>query len=99
MKPTTILVNTARGGLIDEAALVAALQHGTIFGAGLDVFESEPPRADNPLFACENAVLSDHTGWYSEDSVAELQQKAAQEVVRVLRRERPKHWLNPWSDA
>ena len=99
MKPTTILVNTARGGLIDEAALVAALQRGTIFGAGLDVFESEPPRADNPLFACENAVVSDHTGWYSEDSVAELQQKAAQEVARVLGGERPKHWLNPWSDA
>ncbi|QGZ65781.1 C-terminal binding protein [Paraburkholderia acidisoli] len=99
MKPTTILVNTARGGLIDEAALVSALQRHVIFGAGIDVFEHEPPRADHPLFACENAVLSDHTGWYSEDSVAELQQKAALDVARVLGGERPKYWVNPWKDA
>ncbi|CAM2139787.1 C-terminal binding protein [Paraburkholderia tropica] len=97
MKPTTILVNTARGGLIDEAALIDALQRRAIFGAGLDVFENEPPRAGHPLFACENAVLSDHTGWYSEDSVAELQTKAAQEVARVLGGDQPKHWVNPWS--
>ncbi|RKP51867.1 C-terminal binding protein [Pararobbsia silviterrae] len=96
MKPTTIIVNTARGGLIDEAALVDALKHRVIFGAGIDVFEGEPPPADHPLFSCENAVLSDHTGWYSEDSVAELQRKAAEEVARVLRGELPKSWLNKW---
>lgn len=99
MKPTAILVNTARGGLIDEAALVDALHRRTIFGAGIDVFETEPPRADNPLFGCHNAVVSDHTGWYSEDSVAELQQKAAEEVERVLRGDQPKHWVNPWRSA
>jgi D-3-phosphoglycerate dehydrogenase / 2-oxoglutarate reductase len=99
MKPTTILVNTARGGLIDEAALVDALQRRAICGAGIDVFETEPPASDHPLFRCDNVVVSDHTGWYSEDSVAELQHKAAEEVARVLRGETPKHWLNPWSTA
>jgi D-3-phosphoglycerate dehydrogenase len=99
MKPTAILVNTARGGLIDETALVAALQQDKLFGAGIDVFEVEPPPASHPLFACDSAVVSDHTGWYSEDSVAELQQKAAEEVLRVLSGGQPKHWLNPWGDT
>ena len=97
MKPTTIVVNTARGPLIEEAALVEALREGRIFGAGIDVYEREPPRKDHPLFALDNVVLSDHNGWYSEESVAELQTKAAQEVARVFRGEPPKHWLNRWA--
>jgi D-3-phosphoglycerate dehydrogenase len=97
MKPTAILVNTARGPLIDAAALVTALRERRIFGAGIDVYEDEPPRKDNPLFALDSVVLSDHNGWYSEESVAELQTKAAQEVARVFRGEPPKHWLNPWA--
>jgi D-3-phosphoglycerate dehydrogenase len=97
MKPTAILVNTARGPLIDEAALVEALQSRRIQGAGIDVYEHEPPRADHPLFALDNAVLSDHTGWYSEESVNELQTKAAEEIARVFRGEAPKHWLNRWT--
>jgi D-3-phosphoglycerate dehydrogenase len=97
MKPTAILVNTARGPLIDEAALIAALRERRIFGAGIDVYESEPPRPDHPLFLLDNVVLSDHNGWYSEESVAELQTKAAQEVARVFRGEPPQHWLNRWT--
>lgn len=96
MMPTAILINTARGSLVDESALVATLRERRIFGAGIDVYESEPPRGDHPLFALENVVLSDHNGWYSEESVAELQTKAADEVARVFRGETPKHWLNPW---
>ncbi|MCL4801188.1 MAG: C-terminal binding protein [Burkholderiales bacterium] len=96
MKPTALLVNTARGALVDEAALVEALREGRILGAGLDVYEHEPPRTGHPLFALDNVVLSDHTGWYSEESVAELQTKAAEEVARVFRGEPPRHWLNRW---
>jgi D-3-phosphoglycerate dehydrogenase len=97
MKPTAILVNTARGPLVDEEALVEALAAEKIFGAGIDVYEHEPPRRDHPLFRLSNVVVSDHTGWYSEESVAELQSKAAEEVARVLRGERPRHWVNPWA--
>jgi D-3-phosphoglycerate dehydrogenase len=96
MKPTAIIVNVARGELIDEAALAAALREGRIFGAGLDVFAEEPPAPDNPLLALPNTVLSDHNGWYSEFSVRELQSKAAGEVARVLGGAAPEHWVNPW---
>jgi D-3-phosphoglycerate dehydrogenase len=94
MKPEAIVVNTARGALIDEAALVRALQEGRLFGAGLDVFEQEPLPAASPLRKLANVVLSDHTGWYSEESVRDLQQGAAADVARILRGEAPKHWVN-----
>jgi D-3-phosphoglycerate dehydrogenase len=97
MRPQAILINTARGGLIDEAALIVTLKEGRIFGAGLDVFETEPPRPDNPLLGMSNVVLSDHAAWYSEESVADLQRKAAEEIVRILRGDRPSNWLNPWN--
>jgi D-3-phosphoglycerate dehydrogenase len=96
LKPTAIVVNTGRGALIDEPALVAALKEQRIFGAGLDVFEEEPVRLDNPLLGLGNVVVSDHTGWYSEESVQDLQRKAAQEVARVLNGKPPLHWLNRW---
>ncbi|MGC4001602.1 MAG: C-terminal binding protein [Anaeromyxobacter sp.] len=99
MKPTAVLVNTSRGGLVDEAALVAALRERRLFGAGLDVYEQEPPARDNPLFALDNAVLTDHTAWYSEGSVVDLQRKAAEEVARVLRGELPRSWVNRWPGA
>lgn len=96
MKPSAIVVNVSRGGLIDEPALAAALREGRVFGAGLDVFEHEPPAPDHPLLHTPNTVLSDHTAWYSEASVAALQRLAAEEVARVFRGERPRNWLNPW---
>lgn len=96
MRPTAILVNTARGGLVDLDALHAALTSGQILGAGLDVFETEPPDAAHPVFALDNVVVSNHIGWYSEESMRELQRKAAEEVQRVLRGEPIRHWLNRW---
>jgi D-3-phosphoglycerate dehydrogenase len=96
MKPTAILVNTSRGEVIDERALIKALQEGWILAAGLDVFEKEPLPEDHPLLEMSNVVLSGHVGWYSKDSVKELQTRAAQEVLRVLSGETPVCWVNPW---
>ncbi|WP_428268192.1 C-terminal binding protein [Haliangium sp.] len=98
MKPTAILINTARGGLVDQAALAEALGQGRLFGAGLDVFDTEPPGRGEPLLGLDQVVVSDHTGWYSEESVAELQTKAAEEVARVLAGQPPQSWLNRWDD-
>lgn len=95
MKPTAIIVNTSRGTLIDEAALAAALREGQIAGAGLDVYEAEPPAMDNPLRGLPNVILTDHAAWYSEDSIADLQSMSAQEVARVLRGEPPLNRVNP----
>jgi D-3-phosphoglycerate dehydrogenase / 2-oxoglutarate reductase len=96
MRSTAIVVNTSRGGLVDLEALYHALADGRILGAGLDVFETEPPDPAHPLFALDNVVVTNHIGWYSEEAMREVQLKAAQEAVRVLRGEPPRHWLNRW---
>ena len=69
MKSSAILINTARGPVVEEAALVKALQEGWIAGAGLDVFEVEPTKPDNPLFSLENIVVSPHTAGFSDESI------------------------------
>lgn len=94
MKPTAIVVNTARGGLIDTVALAQALQAGTIAAAGLDVFESEPLEEDHPLRKCHNVLLTSHVAWFSERSVPELQRLAAQEAVRALQGEPLRNQIN-----
>lgn len=96
MRPTAVLLNTARGGLVDLDALHAALAERRIHGAGLDVFETEPPDVSHPLFALNNVVVTNHIGWYSEESMRELQRKAAEEAARVLGGQPPLHWLNRW---
>jgi len=88
MKPTAFLINTARGGLIDEAALAAALREGKIAGAGLDVFHDEPLR-QNPFYGLENVVLSPHLAAYSREGLRETGVLAALGVVAVLERRRP----------
>lgn len=95
MKPSTVLVNTARGGLIDHQALYEALSKQQLAGAGLDVFEPEPPDVRHPLLMLDNVIVTNHIGWYSEESLRELQRKAAEEAVRVLRGEPLLNWLNP----
>jgi len=93
MKPTACLVNTARGPIVDEAALAAALDAGQLAGAALDVMEREPP-VDSPLLGRNDVILTPHTSFYSEESLLELQTRAAEEVRRVLGGEAPRHPVN-----
>lgn len=95
MKPSAFLVNTARGGLVDSAALVAALDAGSIAGAGLDVLETEPPvGADACLIGHPRAIVTPHSAWYSEESFTALKTEVAREAVRVLNGERPRCPVN-----
>ncbi len=94
MKPTAYLINTARGPIIDEAALASALDQGHLAGAALDVMEQEPP-SGSPLFGRENVIVTPHTSFYSEESLVDLQTKAAEEVVRVLSGQAPRNPVNP----
>ncbi|MDC7126043.1 MAG: C-terminal binding protein [Spirochaetales bacterium] len=84
MKKSSILINTARGAIIDEAALCQALANKQLSAAGLDVYEKEPVPMDSPLRCYENITLSDHAAWYSEESLVELKTKAALNVLKVL---------------
>ena len=94
MKPTAFVINTARGGLVDEEALLAAVQSGQIAGAALDVLSVEPPRADHPLLHEPRIMITPHSGWYSEDANHDVRVRASEEVVRVLRGERPRCPVN-----
>jgi len=94
MKSSAILVNTSRGAVIDEKALINALESKTISCAGLDVFEIEPIQADNRLLKLDNCVLTDHAGWYSVESIADLKRKAAENVRDVLKGGIPNNPVN-----
>jgi D-3-phosphoglycerate dehydrogenase / 2-oxoglutarate reductase len=94
MKPTAYIINTARGPIVDEGALARALDAGQLAGAALDVMPNEPPLA-SPLFGRTNVILTPHTSFYSEESLVELQTKAAQEVVAVLTGQAPRNPVNP----
>lgn len=95
MKSGAALINTARGPLVDEEALVDALEAGELAGAALDVLEQEPPADDSRLLGRADVILTPHAGFYSEESLIDLQIKAAQEVVRVLKGEKPRTPVNP----
>lgn len=84
MKPTAILINTARGTIVDNAALAAALKSGAIAGAGIDVYETEPPIADHPLYACGNAVLTPHIGFASAEAMEMRAEMAFDNVTKWL---------------
>jgi len=95
MADHAVLVNTARGPVVDEAALLDALESGEIARAGLDVLESEPPDAGNPLLAREDVVVSPHTAWYSEESRRDLSRSVASDVAAVLDGEAPTDPVDP----
>lgn len=84
MKPDAVLVNTARGGLVDVDALIAALQAGQLRGAALDVLDAEPPAAGRLPADLPNLLVTPHMAYYSEESIAESQRKAATQVIKVL---------------
>jgi D-3-phosphoglycerate dehydrogenase / 2-oxoglutarate reductase len=99
MKPTAILINTARGPIVEDRALHRALSEGWIAGAGLDDIEEEPAkvrdwRPDNPLFGLDNVVITPHAAYYSEESIATLRHFVAEEVVRVLTGQAPRSPVN-----
>jgi Lactate dehydrogenase and related dehydrogenases len=84
MKNTAYIINAARGPVIDEAAMIAALQSGEIAGAGLDVFEQEPPANDNPLFAMKNVIVSPHNAALSDGALLAMAMDSAQGIVEYL---------------
>ena len=94
MKPTAYLINTSRGAVINEADLYQALTEGWIAGAGLDVLGQEPPEATDPLLSLDNVIATPHAAFYSDTSLEELAQKAAEHVAQVLRGETPTNVVN-----
>jgi phosphoglycerate dehydrogenase-like enzyme len=94
MKPTAYLINTARGSIVDEAALVQALQSGTIAGAGLDVFDEEPLPMDHPFKSLDNTILVPHIGYVTEDQYRVRYGETVEDVAGYLRGE-PLRMLNP----
>jgi D-3-phosphoglycerate dehydrogenase / 2-oxoglutarate reductase len=89
MKPDAYLVNTSRGPVVDEPALVAALQAGRLAGAGLDVFEVEPMAADSPLLTMPNVLLTPHIASYSVEGDIRHHARTAEIILRVVEGELP----------
>lgn len=98
MKPTAFVINTSRGEMIQEGALIRALNDGLIAGAGLDVFEKEPPDAQNPLFQIQNVIATPHTAALTKDAVAKLAEGSAENAINVLDGKPPSYSAN-WDEV
>jgi D-3-phosphoglycerate dehydrogenase len=94
MKRPAYLINTARGGLIDHAALWQALERNLIAGAALDVFEPEPPDLSQPLFRDERVIVTPHAAFASVESLIELRTRVARQVLDVLSGRQPENVVN-----
>src|SRR5262245_40216232 len=95
MKPGSYLVNASRGPVVDEAALIQALQDGHLAGAGLDVFDPEPPEPDNPLLRMVNVVVTPHIASSTDRGLSAMFNGCADQIVQILRGERPPFLVNP----
>jgi D-3-phosphoglycerate dehydrogenase len=95
MKSSAYMINTSRGAVIDEQALIKALQQGRLAGAGLDVFENEPPDPDNPLLQMPNVTKTAHSASFSDAAAAELRLRAGEDAARVLKGRWPLCVANP----
>ena len=95
MKSSAVLINTARGPVIDEAALVKALREGWIQGAGIDVYEQEPTPADNPLFKLENVILTPHSIALVDEFYITMWELIAQQIRQMIDGEKPETLVNP----
>lgn len=95
MQPGSYLITTARGGIVDETALAAALRSGHLAGAGVDVWNEEPPPASHPLLALDNVIATHHTAGITHDSRDNMRDWNAEQVLAILRGERPPRLVNP----
>lgn len=95
MRPGSYLINTSRGSVVDEAALTRALSDGGIAGAGIDVFEKEPPEVDDPLLSLANVILTPHSAALTKECVSRMAVDAAEGVLAVLEGRKPKYVFNP----
>jgi len=95
MQSHAVVVNTARGSIIDQTALEDALLEGSIGGAGIDVLETEPPTGEERLLTLPNVIVTPHIAWYSEESHRQNQIDGMDELVRVLQGKRPRYIVNP----
>jgi len=95
MKSSSFLINTSRGNIVDEEALALALRQRQIAGAGLDVFETEPPNPNHPLFQLPNVIVTPHMAGMTRESVVRISTTVAQGVLDVLQGRRPQYVFNP----
>ncbi len=95
LKPTALVINTSRGEIVDEEALAGALHAGRIAGAAVDVYTTEPPPDDHPLLSAPNTVLTPHAAAHTEEALQRMAVSVANDVLAVLRGERPQHVANP----